>query len=217
MGRCGRGWLCGYAGAPAQNRCIEINALAEKRIGEELERGRAELLFGNRQGLAFVGPDHHHVGPGGRDRTAGPASRMPPSLKERWAMTDTTNRSTHEIERELKRRRSEIARTADAIQDRLTPEVALDHALAYVRGPGGRRVLEAAQRNPLAVILAAIGIGWLLFGMREVGEDRRPGRPYGLKPQKPPPLVPGAGGPPSGTIKPAASASPGAVGGTTPL
>ncbi len=133
-------------------------------------------------------------------------------------MTDTTNRSTHEIERELKRRRSEIARTANALQDRLTPEAALDHALAYVRGPGGRRVLEAAQRNPLAVVLAAIGIGWLLLGMRQAGKDRGAGRPYGVRPQEPPPPVPGAGGPPSGTIKPAASASPGAVGGgTTPL
>ena len=41
-------WLCGCAGAPAQSRCIEVIALAEKRIGEELERGRAELLFGDR-------------------------------------------------------------------------------------------------------------------------------------------------------------------------
>jgi Protein of unknown function (DUF3618) len=68
-------------------------------------------------------------------------------------MTDTTNRSAEEIERELKRRRSEIARTANAIQDRLTPEAALDQALAYMRGPGGRRVLEAAQKNRLAVVL----------------------------------------------------------------
>ncbi len=43
-----RGRLCGRAGASAQNRCIEVIALAEKRIGEELERGRAELLFGDR-------------------------------------------------------------------------------------------------------------------------------------------------------------------------
>jgi hypothetical protein len=43
-----KGWLCGCAGAPAQSRCIKVIALAEKRIGEELERGRAELLFGDR-------------------------------------------------------------------------------------------------------------------------------------------------------------------------
>jgi hypothetical protein len=35
-------------GCARQNRCIEVIALAEKRIGEELERGRAELLFGDR-------------------------------------------------------------------------------------------------------------------------------------------------------------------------
>jgi hypothetical protein len=138
--------------------------------------------------------------------------------KERLAMTDATNRSAADIERELKHRRSEIGRTADAIQDRLTPEAALDHALAYMRGPGGRRVLEAAQKNPLAVVLAAIGIGWLLLGMRQAGEDRGPGRPYGVRPQEPSPPIPSTSGPPSGTITPAASLSPGAAaGGTTPL
>ena len=34
-------------------------------------------------------------------------------------MTDATNRSAEDIERELERRRSEIGRTAAAIQDRL--------------------------------------------------------------------------------------------------
>jgi Protein of unknown function (DUF3618) len=133
-------------------------------------------------------------------------------------MTDTTNRSAEEIERELKRRRSEIARTANAIQDRLTPEAALDQALAYMRGPGGRRVLEAAQKNPLAVVLAAIGLGWLLLGMRQADEDGGPGRPYGVRTQEPPSRVPGADGPPSGTIRPTVSPSPGVTaGGTTPL
>jgi hypothetical protein len=148
---------------------------------------------------------------GQEDMTRGEAEQ------EHLAMTDTTNRSAEDIERELERRRSEIGRTADAIQDRLAPEAALDHALAYMRGPGGRRVLEAAQKNPLAAVLAAIGIGWLLIGMRQAGEDRGAGRPDGARTQEPPP-VPSAGGPPSGTIKPASSPSPGAAaGGTTPL
>ena len=43
-----KGWLCGRAGVQALNHCIDVVTLAEERIGEELERGRAELLFGDR-------------------------------------------------------------------------------------------------------------------------------------------------------------------------
>ncbi len=132
-------------------------------------------------------------------------------------MTDARNRSAEDIERELERRRSEIVRTVDAIQARLTPEAISDHALAYMRGPGGRRVLEAAQRNPLAVVIAAVGIGWLLLGMREAGEGRGPGRPHRVRAQEPPP-VPGTGGTPSSAIRPAASPPlDAAADGTTPL
>ncbi len=136
-------------------------------------------------------------------------------------MTDARNRSAEDIERELERRRAEIGRTVDAIQDRLTPEAISDHALAYMRGPGGRRVLETAQRNPWAVVIAAIGIGWLLLGMRQAGEGRGPGRPHRVRAQKaqePPPPVSDAGGTPSGAIRPAASPPlDAAAGGTTPL
>jgi hypothetical protein len=50
-----KGWLCGCAGAPAQNRCIEVIALAEKRIGEAVARhgleGRVEQNENNRLSL----------------------------------------------------------------------------------------------------------------------------------------------------------------------
>ena len=167
--------------------------------------------------------DHHvHCG-NASERVLGKLSEREEMARgeaeeERLAMTDSTNRSAEDIERELERRRAEIGRTVDAIQDRLTPEAISDHALAYMRGPGARRVLEAAQRNPLAVVIAAVGIGWLLLGMRQAGEDRGPGRPHRVRAQKPPPLVPGAGGTPSGAIRPAASPPlDAAAGGTTPL
>jgi hypothetical protein len=133
-------------------------------------------------------------------------------------MTDATNRSAEDIERELERKRAEIGRTADAIQDRLTPEAVFDHALAYMRGSGGRRVLEAAQRNPLAVVIAAIGIGWLLLGMRQAGEDRGPGQPHKVRPQEPPPSAPRRSETPSGATTPSTSPPPGAAaGGARPL
>lgn len=128
-------------------------------------------------------------------------------------MTDATDRSAEDIERELKRTRAEIDRTASAIQDRLTPEAVFDHALAYLRGPGGRRILETVQRNPLPAVLAAVAIGWLLLGVRRTAEDRGPGQPQRARPQEPPPSpVPGMSEtPPSGATTPSAPPAPGAV------
>ena len=133
-------------------------------------------------------------------------------------MTDATDRSAEDIERELKRTRAEIDRTASAIQDRLTPEAVVDHALAYLRGPGGRRILEAVQRNPLPAVLAAVAIGWLLLGMRRTAEDRGPGQPQRARPQEPSPSpVPRTSEtPPSGATTPSAPPAPGAAASDAP-
>lgn len=132
-------------------------------------------------------------------------------------MTDATDRSAEDIERELKRTRAEIDRTASAIQDRLTPEAVVDHALAYLRGPGGRRILEAVQRNPLPAVLAAVAIGWLLLGVRRTAEDRGPGQPQRARPQEPPPSpVSRMSEAPSGATTPSASPAPGAAASDAP-
>lgn len=132
-------------------------------------------------------------------------------------MTDATDRSAEDIERELKRTRAEIDRTASAIQDRLTPEAVVDHALAYLRGPGGRRILEAVQRNPLPAVLAAVAIGWLLLGVRRTAEDRGPGQPQRARPQEPPPSpVPRMSETPSGATTPSTPPAPGAAASDAP-
>jgi hypothetical protein len=127
-------------------------------------------------------------------------------------MTDASNRSAENIERELERRRSEIDRTISAIQDRLTPEAAFDHALAYMRGAGGQRVLDAVRRNPLAAVIAVVGVGWLLLGMRQPAEDRGLGQPHKVRPQELPP-VPRTNETPFSVTTPSASPSPGAAAG----
>ena len=132
-------------------------------------------------------------------------------------MTDATDRSAEDIERELERTRAGIDGTASAIQDRLTPEAVFDHALAYLRGPGGRRILEAAQRNPLPAVLAAVAIGWLLLGMRRTAEDRGPGQPQRARPQEPPPSpAPRMSETPSGATTPSAPPAPGAAASDAP-
>ena len=122
-------------------------------------------------------------------------------------MADATGRSAEDIDRELERKRAEIDRTARAIQDRLTAEAVFDHALACVRGPGRRRILAAVQRNPLAAVLAAVAIGWLLLGVRRTAEDRGPGQPQRARPQEPPP---------SGAATPSAPPAPGAAASDAP-
>src|SRR5687768_2906932 len=131
-------------------------------------------------------------------------------------MTDATNRPAEDIERELERKRAKIDRTTEAIQDRLTPEAAFDHALAYMRGSGGQRLLAAVQRNPLAAVIAAVAIGWLLLGMRQTAEDRGPGQPPRMRPQEPPSSVPRMSETPPDATTPSALPPPGAAAGGAP-
>jgi hypothetical protein len=129
-------------------------------------------------------------------------------------MTDVTGRSAEDIERDLERKRFEIDRTVAAIQDRLTPEAAFDHALAYMRGPGGQRFLGAVQRNPIVAVIAAVSVGWLLLGMRQPAEDRGPGQQHRTRPQEPsPPPVPRTSETRSGATTPPAAPPPGAAAG----
>ncbi len=72
-------------------------------------------------------------------------------------------RSSMEIEREVERTRSEVDETVYELKDRFSPESAAEYAMNYLRGPGGERLLGAARDNPLAVVMALAGIGWLLY------------------------------------------------------
>ena len=76
-------------------------------------------------------------------------------------------RSPREIEREVERERAELRETVEELLGRFTFEDAWNRAGAYMRdnrGTLGHSLERAVREKPLAVVLTAVGIGWLLFG-----------------------------------------------------
>lgn len=74
--------------------------------------------------------------------------------------------SPERIERDANTRRREVEDTLDELRDRFSFKSLTHHAADYLRGDGGRRLAVAARENPLAFIVAAASIGWLLSSAR---------------------------------------------------
>ena len=65
--------------------------------------------------------------------------------------------------------RADLDRTLDALERKLSPSQLLDRSLAYLRDHGGdmaRNVGDAVRRNPVPILLAVAGIGWLVARRR---------------------------------------------------
>ena len=91
-------------------------------------------------------------------------------------MSDTRT-SPSEIEREVERSRSDVGETIDELRDRLSPEAAVQYGANYLRGPAGQRLLGAVRQNPLAAVIALVGVGWLVYtANRPQSEHPRPAR-----------------------------------------
>jgi len=74
-------------------------------------------------------------------------------------------RDPEQLERTADQIRADLDRTLDALERRLSPSEWLDRSLAYLRDHSGewsRSVGEAVQRNPVPIVLAVAGIGWLV-------------------------------------------------------
>ena len=70
-----------------------------------------------------------------------------------------------ELERNAEQIRADLDRTLDALERKLSPSQLLDRSLAYLRDHSGeltRSVGEAVERNPVPIVLAVAGIGWLV-------------------------------------------------------
>jgi uncharacterized protein DUF3618 len=70
-----------------------------------------------------------------------------------------------ELERNAEQIRADLDRTLDALERKLSPSQLLDRSLAYLRDHSGeltRSVGEAVRRNPVPIVLAIAGIGWLV-------------------------------------------------------
>jgi hypothetical protein len=74
-------------------------------------------------------------------------------------------RDPEQLERTADQIRADLDRTLDALERKLSPSEWLDRSLAYLRDHSGelsRNVSEAVRRNPVPIVLAVAGIGWLV-------------------------------------------------------
>jgi hypothetical protein len=74
-------------------------------------------------------------------------------------------RNPEQLERTADQIRADLDRTLDALERKLSPSEWLDRSLAYLRAHSGewsRNIGEAVQRNPVPIVVAVAGIGWLV-------------------------------------------------------
>ena len=78
------------------------------------------------------------------------------------------SKSTHEIERDVERTRSDIEDTVEALRDKMSLGQIVDEAGHYFRHSGGTEALSnlatQAKANPMPLALVGIGLAWLMSG-----------------------------------------------------
>lgn len=75
------------------------------------------------------------------------------------------SRDPEQLERTAEQIRADLDRTLDALERKLSPSEWFDRSLDYLRDHSGqwsRNVGEAARRNPVPIVLAVAGIGWIV-------------------------------------------------------
>jgi hypothetical protein len=71
-----------------------------------------------------------------------------------------------QLEREIDEERAHIRHTLDLLEGKLSPGEIFDRALDYTRRNGGefsRNLVDTITHNPVATLMAATGIGWMLY------------------------------------------------------
>jgi ElaB/YqjD/DUF883 family membrane-anchored ribosome-binding protein len=82
---------------------------------------------------------------------------------------DTTDLSADEIAAQLEREREGLAGTIDGLRTRLSVDALLGDAVDYAKAnmaPYLRALDGAVRANPLAAVMAGVGVAWLVFGRR---------------------------------------------------
>jgi Protein of unknown function (DUF3618) len=78
-----------------------------------------------------------------------------------------TTQSLQELERDIERSRAQLDQTIDRLQDKMSVSGVVDDMLGTARsgpyGPLYDRVLETVRRNPVPVMLIAMGVGLLAY------------------------------------------------------
>lgn len=104
------------------------------------------------------------------------------------------NRSMKDVEREIEETRARLNRTIGRLEDKLSVSSAVDEVLGGVRrsqyGGAVEQVLSSIRNNPVPVLVALAGVGWLL---RRVERESREGKRATATPPPPPPRTPDTG------------------------
>jgi hypothetical protein len=96
-------------------------------------------------------------------------------------MSNGSDKSAAELEREINHDRQRIEEKLNAIQDRLTPGQMIDEALGYMKARGATEYFanlgRAAKANPMPLALMGVSLAWLMSSNPERGngsfEERR--------------------------------------------
>jgi ElaB/YqjD/DUF883 family membrane-anchored ribosome-binding protein len=82
---------------------------------------------------------------------------------------DMSDLSPDQIAAELDRERAELAGNIDHLRDRLSVDALFGDAVDFAKtniAPFGRALDSAVRANPVAAVMAGVGLAWLAFGRR---------------------------------------------------
>jgi hypothetical protein len=99
-------------------------------------------------------------------------------------MTNSETRSAADIQRDIEQTRQNAAATLAQIEQRLAPGRLIDQAVDSVRrSPQVQSYASdmnwAVRKNPLPLLLVAVGLSWLLINTVRQSNSRYPDRPIG--------------------------------------
>jgi ElaB/YqjD/DUF883 family membrane-anchored ribosome-binding protein len=97
-------------------------------------------------------------------------------MSETSNLREDAQKDPDTLEREIDQTRTRMNQTLGALERRLTPGQIVDEAMGLFREHGrdfGANLGSSIKENPLPAMLAALGIGWLMFA------PKRPSLPMG--------------------------------------
>ena len=90
------------------------------------------------------------------------------------------HKDPRELEREADMARSQLERTLEALEERLSPGAIVDQVMRVVRQNGGEfgsNLAAQVRNNPLPTLLVSAGLTWLMASSKSAPEPRMNGGP----------------------------------------
>jgi len=100
----------------------------------------------------------------------------------REELRELTDREPRAIEREIDATRADMRATLEALERRFSFDRLVDLTVGRVRGRGGEfagNLTDAATRNPLPLLLTAVGVGWMMLASRSGNHEGNRNRQSG--------------------------------------